>query len=83
MTTANLQRELDVARSQVARTEIMLRERAVAHAATSARADTLAEQLTVVVDVLRIALDYMPAVEDRRHAAGVIHIIDATTRGQR
>lgn len=76
------ERDLDGARNLIARAEISMRERAVAHTATKTRANELAAQVGFLADALRNVL-YDDTVTAHRHAAAVLHTINATTRTTR
>jgi hypothetical protein len=82
------ERDLDGARSLIARAEIAMRERQIAHDKTSARADELAAQVVLLADALRDVLALAPGASHlapaaHRHAAGLLHAITTTTRTTR
>jgi len=79
------ERDLDGARNLIARAEISMRERDVAHTATKARADELAAQVALLADALRDVLDdpYTGPSPAGRAAAGLLHAVTTTTRTTR
>lgn len=80
--TKTLQRDLDGARNLIARAEISMRERRLAHDVTKARADDLAAQVSLLADAVHTLLRDAGA-DARAAAAGLLHSIDATTRTPR
>lgn len=76
-------RDLDGARNLIARAEISMRERQIAHTATKTRANELAAQVGFLADALRDVLYDDDTVTAHRHAAAVLHTIQSTTRTTR
>ncbi len=81
-TAKTVQRDLDGARSLIARAEVSMRERANQHDQTKKRAVELADQIALLTEALNIVLRTNATAVDRSYAANILRSVQDASRQQ-